>query len=66
MPHLQQCWQATAAAAASLDAQLPYPLSEALADAIKALNEQSFGDRIRAARAAQELQMTADCYRNEV
>jgi DNA-binding MarR family transcriptional regulator len=54
MPHLQQCWQATAAAAASLDAQLPYPLSEALANAINALDEQSFGDRIRAARAAQE------------
>lgn len=52
LPRLQQCWQATAAAAASLDAQLPYPLSEALADAIAALREQPFGERIRAARAA--------------
>jgi DNA-binding MarR family transcriptional regulator len=50
VPPLQQCWQATATAATSLDAQLPYPLSEALANAISALNEHSFGDRIRAAR----------------
>ncbi len=51
LPRLQQCWQATAAAAASLDAQLPYPLSRTLADAIEALQAESFGARIRAARA---------------
>lgn len=51
LPRLQQCWQATAAAAASLDAQLAYPLSQALADAIRALEERSFGERIRSARA---------------
>lgn len=53
LPRLEQCWKATALAAASLDAQLPYPLSQALAEAIDALEEQSFGDRIRTARAAQ-------------
>ena len=53
LPKLEQCWKATALAAASLDAQLPYPLSKALADAIAALKEQSFGERIRSARAAQ-------------
>lgn len=50
---IQQCWQATAAAADNLDAQLPYPLSTALAQAIAALEQQPFGARIRAARAAQ-------------
>lgn len=53
-PRLQACWRATAAAAASLDAQLPYPLSATLANAIAALNEQPFGERIRAARAVQD------------
>ena len=50
---IQQCWQATAAAADNLDAQLPYPLSTVLAQAIAALEQQPFGARIRAARAAQ-------------
>ncbi|WP_292045386.1 MarR family winged helix-turn-helix transcriptional regulator [Massilia sp. UBA6681] len=53
LPRLKACWKATAAAAASLDAQLPYPLSEALSDAIDALKEESFGERIRKAGAAQ-------------
>lgn len=53
LPRLQQCWQATALAATSLDAQLPYPLSETLSNAIEALQQESFGDRIRAARKAQ-------------
>jgi DNA-binding MarR family transcriptional regulator len=52
LPELERCWQATARAAASLDAQLPYPLSQVLAEAIDALREESFGDRIRAARVA--------------
>lgn len=51
LPRLQQCWQATSEAAASLDAQLPYPLSQTLAEAIDALKTESFGERIRAARA---------------
>ena len=54
LPRLLQCWQATAAAAASLDAGLPYPLSQVLAEAIEALKEESFGDRIRAARKEQD------------
>ena len=49
LPRLQQCWEATAQAAASLDAQLPYPLSSTLANAIEALEAESFGERIRAA-----------------
>lgn len=52
LAQIQQCWQATTAAANSLDAQLPYPLSTALADAIAALEHQPFGERIRAARTA--------------
>jgi len=52
LPRLEGCWEATAAAAASLDAQLPYPLSQVLAEAIDALKQASFGDRIRAARAS--------------
>lgn len=55
LPRLEACWKATALAAASLDAQLPYPLSEALANAIEALEERSFGERIRSARAAQAI-----------
>lgn len=55
LPRLEGCWEATAAAAASLDAQLPYPLSQVLAEAIDALKQESFGDRIRAAREKQEI-----------
>lgn len=50
LPQLQRCWAATTAAAASLDADLPYPLSEVLAQAIVALGQQPFGARIRVAR----------------
>ena len=50
LPRLQQCWAATSAAAASLDADLPHPLSDTLAQAIAALEQQPFGARIRAAR----------------
>lgn len=56
LPRLQQCWQATALAAAGLDAQLPYPLSATLANAIEALQAESFGERIRAARAGLAVQ----------
>ena len=50
-PRLQACWAATQLAADSLDKDLPAPLSEALARAIAALQEQSFGQRIANARA---------------
>jgi DNA-binding MarR family transcriptional regulator len=52
LPQLRLCWQATRAAADSLDRDLPYPLSEALAAAIAALQTRPFGERIRQARAA--------------
>lgn len=50
LPQLKQCWAATAAAAASLDADLDVPLSRILADAIAALETTPFSERIRAAR----------------
>jgi len=49
LPHLQACWKATRRAADSLDAELEFPLSECLAQAIAVLEQRSFGDRIRAA-----------------
>ena len=51
LPRLQRCWSATAAAAASLDGDLTHPLSNILAQAIAALEDHPFGERIRAARA---------------
>ncbi|MCP3164714.1 MarR family winged helix-turn-helix transcriptional regulator [Myxococcus qinghaiensis] len=53
LPRLQSCWRATASAAASLDAELPVPLSEVLDLAIEALEEKSFDERIAAARGRQ-------------
>ncbi|MTW10390.1 MarR family transcriptional regulator [Pseudoduganella eburnea] len=50
LPQLQACWRATSAAANSLDADLPYPLSETLAHAIAALEQRSFSQRIRDAK----------------
>jgi DNA-binding MarR family transcriptional regulator len=50
LPELRLCWQATKAAADSLDAQMPYPLSQALDEAIRALDDKPFGVRIREAR----------------
>lgn len=50
LPRLQACWRATAAAAASLDAELAFPLSQVLADAITALERKSFGERLAEAR----------------
>lgn len=52
LPQLAACWAATAHAAASLDADLAFPLSQCLADAIAALEARPFGARIREARAA--------------
>jgi DNA-binding MarR family transcriptional regulator len=47
LPRLQACWQATSRAADSLDAELEFPLSACLAQAIAVLEKRSFGDRIR-------------------
>jgi DNA-binding MarR family transcriptional regulator len=52
LPQLEACWRATRAAADGLDAELPYPLSKALDEAIRALAAKPFGDRIRAARSS--------------
>lgn len=54
VPALQGCWQATAMAAASLEADLPFSLTEVLAAAIAALETKPFGERIRTARAQLE------------
>ena len=50
LPSLQACWQATRGAADSLDAELDFPLSICLAQAIAVLERRSFGERIRAAK----------------
>lgn len=49
LPRLQACWQATRIAADSLDAELDYPLSDCLAQAIAALEQRPFGTRIEEA-----------------
>lgn len=51
LPQLRVCWQATRAAADSLDADLPHALSDTLAAAIAALQTTPFNQRIRTARA---------------
>jgi DNA-binding MarR family transcriptional regulator len=51
LPKLTVCWQATAMAASNLDAELPFPLSQALDSALNALTLKSFGTRISEARA---------------
>lgn len=50
LPELQACWAATKLAADSLDDDLPFALSEALNNAIAALQARSFEKRIAAAR----------------
>jgi DNA-binding MarR family transcriptional regulator len=52
VPALQRQWAATNTAADELDAELSAPLTGALREAIAALDERPFGDRIRAAAAA--------------
>lgn len=47
LPRLQACWLATRQAADSLDADLDFPLSDCLAQAIAVLGQRSFGERIR-------------------
>ncbi|MFZ6644799.1 MarR family winged helix-turn-helix transcriptional regulator [Undibacterium sp. TJN25] len=50
LPLLQECWRATAMAADSLEADLPYSLQQTLEDTISALEAKSYGARIREAR----------------
>lgn len=52
IPALQRQWSATNAAAAQLDAELSAPLSEVLGEAIAALNQRPFRERITAAAEA--------------
>jgi DNA-binding MarR family transcriptional regulator len=56
---LQQAWDATARAAASLDEDLPMPLSATLAAAIAALEMKSFDERI--ADAGSQPQGDSNC-----
>lgn len=51
LPRLQESWEATAAAAASLDAALSMSLSRTLELAVQALEAKSFNERITEARA---------------
>jgi DNA-binding MarR family transcriptional regulator len=54
IPQLKMCWQATAIASASLEAELPYSLTDVLDSAIRALAKKSLGERIREARTQLE------------
>jgi DNA-binding MarR family transcriptional regulator len=54
IPQLKMCWQATAIASASLEADLPFSLSEVLDSAIRALAVKPLGARIREARTQLE------------
>ncbi len=47
LPRLQACWQATKRAADGLDADMAFPLSACLAQAIALLEQRPFGERIR-------------------
>ncbi len=49
LPRLQACWEAVTAAANSLDADLPFPLSQLLDLTIQALANKPFETRIQAA-----------------
>ena len=50
LPTLKACWSATAAASRTLDADIGEPLSDVLIRALDALDRQTFGDRLAAAR----------------
>jgi len=47
LPLLEKRWQATNAAASTLDRELPYALTKLVADAIEALEQRPFSTRIR-------------------
>ena len=48
VPTLEQMWQVVNATARDLDAELVFPLSQVVEDAILALERRPFGDRIAA------------------
>jgi len=50
LPRLKRQWDATAKAAASLDADLGLPLEQVLRDALAALEKTSFAQRLERAR----------------
>lgn len=50
VPELRRFWRATAKAAESLEHDLSSPLAEVLQEAINALEQRSFADRLRDAR----------------
>jgi DNA-binding MarR family transcriptional regulator len=52
LPRLSVCWQATKSAADGLDAELAFPLSACLEQAIAVLETRSFGARIRDANSS--------------
>ena len=54
LPAVEAEWDATAAAAAELDAELPFPLSELVPAIARALARRSFRDRITASAWARE------------
>lgn len=56
IPALQQCWNATAQAAQSIEDELPHSLTHTLELAIKALENKSFDLRIEEARKVQKAQ----------
>ena len=53
-------WRATEAALADLEAELPYPLSKAIADVEAALRRRSFHDRLTEKLAAELDQLNTD------
>lgn len=50
IPELERIWSVVDAAAADLDAELAFPLSQLVEDAISALERQPFNDRIKATK----------------
>ena len=53
LPRLERRWAATEAGARSLDTDLGVPLTDLVAQALEALERQSFADRIRRSEAVQ-------------
>lgn len=50
LPRIEAEWEATAAAMAELDAELPMPLGELLAEVAQAVGRRPFRERVAAAR----------------
>jgi DNA-binding MarR family transcriptional regulator len=61
LPRLQTCWEAVTTAANSLDADLPFPLSQLLDLAIEALAKKPFETRIQAARQTRRIPKKEKC-----